>query len=177
MCNLIPKHHEGDPKILKKGHGSLSAVDRTAKALGWFSIGLGLAEMLAPRAVTRTLGMESAGMNATVRAFGAREIAAGVLTLSTEKKVGLWSRVLGDGLDVAVLATGLDRFNPQRRNVKVALATVLGITALDLATASALSARSARPRQLRDYSKRSGFPHGVTKTGARQFRPTAQHMH
>jgi hypothetical protein len=173
----MPKRLEGDPKVLKTGHGSLGTVDRTAKALGWFSIGLGLVELLAPRAVTRSLGMESGGMNATVRAFGAREIAAGVLTLSTEKKIGLWSRVLGDGLDVAVLATGLDRFNPQRRNVKVALATVLGITALDLATASALSARSARPRQLRDCSKRSGFPNGVAQTRDRQFRPAAQHVH
>ena len=29
-----------------------------ARGLGWFSIGLGLAEVLAPRAVTRGLGME-----------------------------------------------------------------------------------------------------------------------
>jgi hypothetical protein len=29
-----------------------------ARGLGWFSLGLGVAEMLAPRALTRGLGME-----------------------------------------------------------------------------------------------------------------------
>lgn len=177
MRNLMPTHLKGDPKILEKGPGSLSSVDQTARALGWFSIGLGLAELLAPRCVTRSLGMESSGMDATVRVFGAREIGAGVLTLSTEKKVGLWARVLGDALDVAVLSQGLHRSNPMRRNVKTALATVLGITAIDIATAYATTARSSRPRQLRDYSDRSGFPNGIAKSRTPQFDMTARQVH
>jgi hypothetical protein len=174
---LIPKHVEGDPKVLQKGPSSLGGVDRAARALGWFSIGLGLTELLAPRCITRTLGMESAGMDATVRAFGAREIGAGILTLSTDKKIGLWARVAGDALDVAVLSQGLHRSNPMQRNVKTALATVLGITALDIATAWTITARSARPRQLRDYSNRSGYPNGIARTRSRQFQPTAQQVH
>ena len=44
-----------------------------ARGLGWFSIGLGLAEVLAPRALTRGLGME--GNEQLVQAYGLREIA------------------------------------------------------------------------------------------------------
>ncbi len=39
---------EGDPKIVSTGKSSLSSSDSLARALGWFSIGLGLAELLAP---------------------------------------------------------------------------------------------------------------------------------
>jgi len=89
----------GDPKVLHTGPGSLGEADRLGRALGWFSIGLGMVELLAPRRVTRTLGME--GKEDIIRAYGAREIGAGILTLSLEKELGLWSRVLGDGLDIA----------------------------------------------------------------------------
>jgi uncharacterized protein YjeT (DUF2065 family) len=174
----MPTHVKGDPRVLQKGPGTLSAVDRTARLLGWFSIGLGLVELVAPKSITRTLGTESDAMDTTLRVFGAREIGAGILTLSTEKKFGLWARVLGDALDVAVLSKGLKRTNPMRGNVKIALATVLGITALDIATAWAITARSARPRQLRDYSGRSGYPNGIAQTRTRQVLTAArQQLH
>lgn len=177
MSNLMPTHLKGDPQVLQKGPGSLSTMDRTARALGWFSIGLGLAELLAPKYVTRSLGMESPGMDATVRVFGIREIGAGVLTLSTEKKLGLWARVLGDTLDVAVLSQGLHRSNPMRGNVKTALATVLAITALDIAAAYAVTTRSSRPRQLRNYSDRSGYKNGVAKSRTSQFNVPTHQVH
>src|SRR3954453_17949472 len=95
---------EGDPKVIRSGPSSLSSVDRLAKGLGWFSIGLGAAELFAPQRITRALGME--GKEALVRAYGAREIASGVLTLSADKQAGLWSRRLaGDGLDIATLTS------------------------------------------------------------------------
>ena len=40
----------------------------TARGLGWFSVGLGLAECLMPRAVARAVGM--AGRESGVRAAG-----------------------------------------------------------------------------------------------------------
>lgn len=177
MRNLLPTHVKGDPKVLRKGPRSLSSVDRTARALGWFSIGLGFVEMLAPKAVTRSLGMESRAMDATVRVFGAREIGAGLLTLSTEKKLGLWARVVGDTLDMAVLSNGLKKRNPKQKTVKVALTAVLGITLLDAAAAWAVTRRTSRPRQIRDYSDRSGFPHGLVQSRARQIQSTTQHVH
>ncbi|HEY1961981.1 MAG TPA: hypothetical protein VGG69_06160, partial [Rhizomicrobium sp.] len=73
---------EGDPKIISTGPSSLSPSDRLGRALGWLSFGLGLAELVAPRQITRALGME--GKEGLVRAYGAREIGAGMLCLSID---------------------------------------------------------------------------------------------
>ncbi len=59
------------------------AFDQLARALGWFSIGLGVVEFFAPRRVTETLGME--GRETLVRAFGVREILAGIMSLSVDQ--------------------------------------------------------------------------------------------
>ena len=47
----------GDPKVLEAGPSSLKPADRAGRALGWFSIGLGLTELIAPGVLTRALGM------------------------------------------------------------------------------------------------------------------------
>src|ERR1043165_6159300 len=50
--------------------------EHLANRLGWFSIGLGLTEVLAPRAFCRFLGVRDRSF--LVRMMGLREIAAGV---------------------------------------------------------------------------------------------------
>src|SRR3982751_3410172 len=90
-----------DPKVVSTGPSSFSASDRMARNLGWFSFGLGALEIFAPERITRALGME--GQESLVRAYGFREVAAGMLSLSVEKKAGLWSRVAGGGVRVATL--------------------------------------------------------------------------
>ncbi|MCW2286196.1 hypothetical protein M2323_004066 [Rhodoblastus acidophilus] len=150
----------GDPKILSTGPSSLTNADRLAKMLGWFSIGLGLTEIFAARRIARGLGMQ--GRETLVRGYGFREIAAGVATLSPEKQLGLWSRVGGDGLDIATLLTGLGRDNPKRGNVGLALTLVLGVTLLDIVGAQALGATHRRTRgDAPSYRDRSGFPRGL----------------
>ena len=99
FSNLV--RSKGDPKIISTGPSSLTAADRLARGLGWFSIALGTLELLAPHRVTNALGMQ--GREGLVRAYGVRELLAGVMTLLVEKKAGLWSRVVGDGLDMATL--------------------------------------------------------------------------
>ncbi len=47
-----------------------------AGALGWFSIGLGLAEVVAARSLGRYLGVEN--RSGLLRLFGVREIVTGV---------------------------------------------------------------------------------------------------
>ena len=162
MSNMA--RSEGDPKVLKSGPSSLGASDRLAKALGWFSIGLGLSQILAAPRYTRALGVE--GNEWFVRMAGMREITHGVLSLSVDKQAGLWSRVGGDAFDIATLASIMRNDNPQRENVRMALIAVLGITALDLIGAEAVTMRHSRARgrnrgQVRDYRDRSGFPRGV----------------
>src|SRR5689334_4661946 len=154
---------EGDPKIIRTGPSSLGAADRLGKALGWFSFGLGLAELIAPRQITRALGME--GKEALMRAYGVREIGAGILCLSIDKPLGLWNRAAGDGIDIATLLSGLRSDNPKRNNVIIALAVVAGVTALDIFAAQATTSRHARAgAEPRDYSDRSGYPNGIKKS-------------
>lgn len=157
---------EGDPKVLKSGPSSMGASDALARGLGWFSIGLGLAELIAPERITNLLGMR--GKENLIRAYGAREIGAGMLTLSVDKRAGLLSRVAGDGLDIATLVTALRPDNPKRDNVAVALAMVIGITVLDVIAAQATTVRHSRGRgPVRNFSDRTGFPGGVN--AARQL--------
>jgi hypothetical protein len=173
VSNIV--RSKGDPKVLSSGPGSLDMSDRLARGLGWFSIALGLTELLAPRALTRALGME--GHETLVRAYGMREIGAGIMTLSPDKGLGLQSRVAGDALDIATLLSGLRADNPKRDNVAIALAMVLGVTLLDIAGAQGVRAgqrRSDRPQ--RTYRDRSGYPKGLERArgAARDFRtPTS----
>lgn len=151
----------GDPKIISVGPSVRPVADDTARALGWFSMALGLAELLAPHSLTRMLGME--GKENLVRAYGVREIAAGMASLSTERTFGLWSRVGGDALDIATLLTAYRDDNPKKHNVGLALAVVAGVMLIDLAAAKASTTTHARSGngKRRDYRGRSGFPKGV----------------
>lgn len=157
---------QGDPKVVRTGPSSLTSSDKLGKALGWFSLGLGLVELLAPHRVTRALGME--GQEALVRAYGAREISSGILSLSTEKQLGLWSRVGGDGIDIATLLTAHRDDNPKKENVATALAMVAGITLLDIMAAQGTTSNHRRSIGNGDaYRARSGFPKGIeTSRGA-----------
>jgi hypothetical protein len=167
---------KGDPKVISTGPSSFSASDRMARNLGWFSFGLGGLEILAPARITRALGME--GHENLVRAYGFREIAAGMLSLSIEKDAGLWSRVAGDALDIATLLTALRGNNPKQGNVTIALMLVAGITALDVMTAKQVSARHARPASPRRmYYDRTGFPKGMaTSRGVVGKKQRAPHV-
>ncbi|RAI43402.1 cyclase dehydrase [Rhodoplanes roseus] len=128
-----------------------------ARGLGWFSIALGLAELAAPRTITRTLGLR--GQEGVVQAYGVREIATGIgLLASRQPAPWLWGRVGGDALDLATLAAGSDGSSRRRNARGLAITAVLGITALDVACAMAAGGTSAsQRRRLPDYSGRRGF--------------------
>ena len=148
-----------DPEIVETGPSSRGTADNAARALGWMSIGLGLAELLAPGRITRALGVE--GSEGLVRAMGLREIGHGVACLSVDREIGVKSRVAGDGLDLLALGVALASDRSNKRNIGLALAAVAGITIADVVTADALARRHSRGRgQPRDYSDRSGWPQG-----------------
>ncbi len=89
-------------------------VGAIAQGLGWFSVGLGLIEVLAPRASLRATG--SRADPALVRACGVREIVTGIgLLTARDPAPWLWARVGGDALDIATLASDLDDRNGGRR--------------------------------------------------------------
>jgi len=151
---------EGDPKVQRKGPSSLTGADRLARALGWFSVGLGLTELIAPGRLARALGLDD--KEGLIRAYGARELASAVPTLSIDKPVGLAARLGGDALDLGTLATALHRDNPKRHNAAIATALVAGITLLDLTAFFGVKAAHRRsPGSDKDYSDRSGLPRGA----------------
>ena len=106
---------------------------KIAKGLGWFSIGLGLAEVFAPRQLNRMLGVRE--HNKLVRSFGLREIGAGTGILARDRKLApwLWARVAGDALDLGALAVAT-RDSRKRGMLAFAIANVAAITALDVWT-------------------------------------------
>ena len=79
-----------------------------ARGLGWFSIALGTLELVAPRSLDRSLG--APGHRRLTRAYGLRELAAGVGILTSDDPTPwVWSRVAGDALDLATMAPTLER--------------------------------------------------------------------
>jgi uncharacterized membrane protein len=133
-------YDEGDyvAKRDKPGLPSASAK-KLAKGLGWFSIGLGLAELLAPRAIASISGV-SKSRTGLIRLYGLREIAAGVTIFSQENPAGgVWSRVAGDALDLASLGNAARSPHSKKGRLAFATANVLAVTALDLVCAKQLS--------------------------------------
>jgi uncharacterized membrane protein len=127
---------------------------RLARGLGWFSIGLGLAEVAAPRAVARRIGIrEDDSTNSVMRAMGSREIANGVAILAQPDRARwLWSRVGGDVVDLSALGTAFSQEDADRRRLTAATMAVLGVTALDVLCAGKMSVRGGPERA----SRRSG---------------------
>lgn len=106
-----------------------------ANGLGFFSIALGVSELIFAKPMARAFGLKSPNL---VRAFGVREIAAGVgILLFDRKGPGVWARIGGDLLDVAVL--GSAAVHPAtRRNAALAFAAVSPVVALDVLCGSKL---------------------------------------
>ena len=116
-------------------------AEQLARFLGWFSIGLGIAEIVAPRQLAEMIGVDN--KPGLFRLMGIREIGSGVAILSQEQPAGaVWSRVAGDMLDLALLGSQLDSDNPEREKTLAATMSVLGVTAVDLYTAKRLSQQS-----------------------------------
>lgn len=146
-----------------------------ARGLGWFSLGLGAAELFAPKALSRWLGMKDGEW--LLRSYGAREIAAGVGILVADRPAPwVWSRVAGDVVDVATLLNGIRHDNPKNGNIGLAVAAVLGVTLADVACASSLDARDREHRRRQRYwvdayRRRSGYrePARAMRGAARDF--------
>jgi len=118
------------------------ADESLATFLGWFSIGLGVAEVFAPHALGQLIGAGSFWR--LLPLFGAREIASGIGILSNDRPTGwLWSRVAGDALDLAFLAAAsrADGADPQR--LEMAALAVAGVTGLDMLDSARLTNASS----------------------------------
>jgi uncharacterized membrane protein len=112
-----------------------------ANGLGWFSIGLGLAELATPSFVANLIGVtEDSKTRKVLRFYGARELAAGFGILSQSNPSGwLWARVAGDVLDISSLCRAIiDDDNDRGRGIAIA-AALIGVTLADVYCARQLS--------------------------------------
>jgi uncharacterized membrane protein len=104
--------------------------ERLARALGWFSIGLGLTELAAPKRLGSLIGAPRSPR--LIAAYGLREIATGIAILARPRQPGrLWSRVGGDVVDLATLGAAFAAGGSPARLV-AATAAVAGVTMLDV---------------------------------------------
>jgi uncharacterized membrane protein len=113
--------------------------DRLATFLGVFSIGLGLAEVLAPEALGRAIGLRRPNRILT-RIFGFREIAAGIGILSSRHPTNwLRARVAGDALDLAALGWAYRGRSNGKAQLIAAVGSVASVTAADVLCAKRLA--------------------------------------
>ena len=112
-----------------------------ASVAGWLSIAAGMGLVRAPERVGKALGMED--WSELIRAYGFRQVVAGMGILALRPAPWVWSRVSGDLLDLVTLATRTGLDNPKRGRVTTAMAAVSGITMLDLACCIELARRNS----------------------------------
>ena len=151
-----------------------TATRQLARGLGWFSIALGLVELLAARQVARTIGLQ--GSEDLLRAYGLREIVTGCGILAArgpQATTGwMWARVAGDALDATTLTAVAvrPRAPAEPGHPIAALAAVGGVAALDVVCVRTLTIEGQAAASAFDYSDRSGFrgPPAALRGAARE---------
>ncbi len=116
------------PRTDRSGTGQLS------KALGWFSVGLGVAQLAAPERVSRWIGL-SEDHPMLMRTLGLRELTSGIGVLKGNGPNWLWSRVAGDAMDLLLLGAALSSDRSDRSRVLSAATAVFGVATLDVMAA------------------------------------------
>jgi hypothetical protein len=111
--------------------------------LGVLSIGLGLAELVAPGRLARLLGVDGKTARRVIALFGARELLAGGMLLRGPVSTNAWNRVLGDAIDAGAIGIAFTRSN-RRGAVAGALGFVAGAALIDAIAARGLARQSAR---------------------------------
>lgn len=114
---------------------------RLADALGWSSSLLGAPMLLAPRRFLRTIGVkDDAKAVAWTLGVGVREHLATLnIVANRQRRIGIWSRVAGDTMDLALLLQAHSHRRRDAGRLRGAMGFVGGVLALDLYTAIALS--------------------------------------
>ena len=119
---------------MKTGSYRLSTREnrqRLTRGLGWFSLGLGLVQVLAPRTLSRFVGVRPRPF--LMRLLGFRELASGVGLLRRGQTGGwLQARVAGDAMDLGLLGLGLLSRRSGKFRLTLTTVAAAGVGALDL---------------------------------------------
>lgn len=109
-------------------------VKKISKGLGWLSLGLGVAEVLAGKAVGKAVGAED--KHKMVRGHGLREIASGAGMLAGKHQGPLmWSRMAGNAMEIASLGASLMKTKSRKGAALAALGAVAVATVIDVLAA------------------------------------------
>jgi hypothetical protein len=127
--------------------------DSLAQFLGWFSIGLGTAQVTMPKTLCKIVGASDDGAAPLVmRLVGLRELTQGTGILTRPRPTTwLWSRVGGDTLDLSLLlATAAKN---RRARTAFAIANVLAVTVPDVYESRFLSRKTGPVRAAKRIRK------------------------
>lgn len=116
-------------------------ANRLSRGLGWWSVGLGLTELVLAERFSERLGFRE--RTEWVRAHGVREVVKGwgLLTRS-DPRPWLWGRLAGDVFDLSVLGVTL-----RRREVPFAWRFAVTLTAVGLTLVDALAMKGLGARR------------------------------
>jgi hypothetical protein len=134
---------------LNTSHPSQSepATRKLAAFLGWFSLALGIVELIWGGILAQHLGLQ--GFEWLVRVYGAREFVTGVLILASRNRTPwIWLRVIGDGLDAATLVWGYTRDPNHLMGIVIAFVAVTPVVIADIYCAIRLTQEPRRDAPL-----------------------------
>jgi hypothetical protein len=139
-----------------------------ARNLAFFSLGLGAAELFAPRQVARLIGIDEEHAK-TLQMLGLREIASGLGIMQGKPAYFLWSRVAGDIMDLALLGAAMKSERSDQRRLEGTIFAVAAVTVADIVTSVLHSRDHVEPawRDRRPMSSRAGI------AGGEPFSPAA----
>lgn len=133
---------------------------RIAEGLGWFSLGLGVAQLLAPGALNRLAGIhDDAAARVAQRFVGVREVGAfaAIMIDRPRPALPLWSRVGGDLMDLALLARAWEHKRESAPRLALTIASIAGVTGLDTyAAIRHTEAKRRREPKVEDEGKTPG---------------------
>jgi len=121
-----------------------SSPEKIARGIGWFSVGIGIAQIVAPRLVTRLVGLPLPP--ALTIACGVRELVCGIGILTQEQpRPWVQARVVGDALDLTAFGAALLLPGADRSRLAVSTAAVASVAALDVYCSRELAKDRRRP--------------------------------
>ncbi|WP_213454428.1 SRPBCC family protein [Rhizomonospora bruguierae] len=156
---------------LERSAGPGRGADRLARRLGLASLGLGVAQLVAPYRVAQLAGVDrSVRAIMIIPALGLREIGHAAALLGVRRPGRwAWTRVAGDAMDLALLGRAVAHTCGLRRVRAAAVtAAVAGITVADLYTA--IRAYREGERTVRDGAVHAVGAITINKSPAEVYR-------
>lgn len=137
------RSRRGSEKLPDRGR----RTQRLADALALASIGLGLAELLAPRGMARLVGVrDRRDVRRLMMLMGLRELACGIGLMAARRRgPWLWARVGGDVVDLALLRGWRSSWRNDGLRLTEAMVAVGGITVLDAVAARGVARLGREP--------------------------------